>query len=142
VGNRRNLPNGEGLGWPGPLLVRQYTGLCRHITLSMLALASLTAVNTKRGPGPADTGLIALSLPEIRHLITHAVWACLPHSGTCCIALDGADDTCKTLSETPTENQNTNKFDGSTNRVDCSGELFSRRILAASAQRARAVSWQ
>ena len=61
--------------------VRQYTGWYRHVTLSMLAHAALTAVKAKRGSGTGQDGFVEFSLPEIRHLITRLAWACVPDPG-------------------------------------------------------------
>ncbi|MEZ2391736.1 hypothetical protein AB6813_19740 [bacterium RCC_150] len=57
--------------------VRQYTGWYRRITLSMLAHAFPSAVKKGHRNRGAE-GLIALSLPEIRHLITRLAWERLP----------------------------------------------------------------
>jgi hypothetical protein len=58
--------------------VRSWTGWHRHITLSMLAHASLSIVRWHaiggRGPVMQAAGLLPLTVPEVRRLLRHLVW--------------------------------------------------------------------
>ena len=57
--------------------VRSWRAWYAHITLSMLALAWLSATRAqaaKGEPEPADPGMIGYTLPEIRRLLTGLTW--------------------------------------------------------------------
>ncbi len=67
--------------------VRRWDGWYRHITLAMLAQAYLAVVRhqamaqdgrQKRGCRSRDEGLIPLTVPEVRRLLTRLVWTATP----------------------------------------------------------------
>ena len=52
--------------------VRHWQGLYRHITLAMLAHAVLAVLQARGEKTPA--GQVPLTVPELRHLLTHLLW--------------------------------------------------------------------
>lgn len=52
--------------------VRSWHGWYRHITLAMLAFAALVTLRSKGEKSPI--GQVPLSVPELRHLLTHQLW--------------------------------------------------------------------
>jgi SRSO17 transposase len=77
-----DFENGKDLGLDH-YEVRSFTGWYRHITLVLVALAFLTGIcATERfstspaaacGP-PARPGVLALTVPEVRHLLAQLIW--------------------------------------------------------------------
>ena len=59
---------------------RSWRGWYRHITLSLLAHAFLSVIRAREAEkgGGADTELVKLSVPEVRHLPCRLLWASLP----------------------------------------------------------------
>lgn len=61
--------------------VRSFTGWFRHITLVLLALAYLTGIcaterfSTSR-PAPSQPPVVALTVPEVHHLLAQLIWPC------------------------------------------------------------------
>src|SRR5438552_4428725 len=73
--------------------VRSFTGWYRHITLVLVALAYLTGIcATERfstsppapSPLPARPAVLALTVPEVRHLLAQLIW---PSSSSACRVL-------------------------------------------------------
>src|SRR5437763_12854467 len=73
--------------------VRSFIGWYRHITLVLLALAFLTGIcATERfstsppapSPLPARPAVLALTVPEVRHLLAQLIW---PSSSSACRVL-------------------------------------------------------
>jgi SRSO17 transposase len=52
--------------------VRSWHGWYRHITLSMLAFAALVKLRSRGEKN--SSGQVPLSVPELRHLLTHMLW--------------------------------------------------------------------
>lgn len=52
--------------------MRRWQGWYRHITLSLLAHAALVVLRKRENKTPP--GLIALSVPELRKMLTRLVW--------------------------------------------------------------------
>ncbi|HET8853884.1 MAG TPA: hypothetical protein VFN02_15295 [Ktedonobacteraceae bacterium] len=72
---------------------RSFTGWYRHITLVLVALAYLTGIcATERfstsppapSPLPARPAVLALTVPEVRHLLAQLIW---PSSSSACRVL-------------------------------------------------------
>ena len=70
--------------------VRHWQGWYRHITLAMLAQQCWPYC--VHGEKKTPDGQVPLSVPELRHLLTHLLWRGWHGVEHCCTGLNGEDD--------------------------------------------------